>query len=496
MAKTQKSQSNETYSLDDVVDCQFADPLKIEALEPRASPYWHWIKKCRHLGIHKSDDRICNWTARILTKDKRYIQKYLGPAIDTGRGVIDLETAALRAFEWFETGEIKGIANHARPTGRTSSVNFCPIGDTYTVGHALKEYTEWTKIARSEGGHYNNLMLINYHLAPRFIHILLENFNATHLKDLAIQVLETPPKYGFAHVKPRIDPHELNVDQVRKRKRTFNSLVTILRMAFRHAWDNGYIDSERPWRCLKRIAVVHSPRTVFLTREECNSLLQNCTPALKTLVMAALYSGARVGELGRLTVQDVGKIGYGIRIDAFKRSPARFVFLPDEGMSFFLENCKGKSHRDHVFRSDMGKVWKKQHTTLFRRAVSKAGLPKELVFHGLRHTYASDLVRSGVPVDIVARQLGHSSTRTVIDTYGHFAEHHRERIIRKCFSPLSSHQRKKSHEMRHELDKLWQTIQPVNWRDYANLNQETSKPLRSVVQTSKDVLEVFDRVST
>ena len=364
----------------------------------------------------------------------------------------------MRAFEWFETGEVKGIANHAQPIGRTRSVNFCPFGDTYTVGHALRDYTEWTKIARSEGGHYNNLMLINYHLAPRFIHIPLEDFNARHLKDLAIQVLETPPKHGFSPVGSNVDPKGLSVDDVRKRKRTFNSLVTILRMAFRHAWDSGFIESERPWRCLKRISVVHSPRKVFLTRDECRSLLRHCTPALKNLVMAALYTGARVGELGRLTVQDIGKIGYGIRIDAFKRSPARFVFLPDEGMAFFLENCRGKLPRDPVFLSDMGKLWRKQHVNLFRRAVSSAGLPNELVFHGLRHTYASDLVRSGVPLDMVARQLGHASTRTVTDTYGHFAEHHRERIVRKCFSPLSDTQRKKSHAMRGELDQLWQTV--------------------------------------
>lgn len=483
------------YTLADITDCQFADREVIQHLEHRTTPYWYSVRKYRHLGVHKPDDRICNWTARILTKDKRYIQKCLGPAIDRGKGVVAYETAASRAFEWFETGEIKGIANHALPNGRTQSVNFCPTGEVYTVGHALLDYTEWTKIARSEGGHYNNLMLINHHLAPKLIHVPLESFNARYLKDLAIQVLETPPKQGFSAIRPFVDPKCLSVDEVRKRKRTFNSLVTILRMAFRHAWDNGYIESERPWRCLKRVSVVHSPRTVFLTREECRVLLMHCTPALEKLVMAALYSGARVGELGRLTVEDVGKIGYGIRIGAFKRSPARFVFLPDEGMSFFLESCRGKSPRDRVFLSDMRKAWAKQHTSLFRRAVSKAGLPNELVFHGLRHTYASDLVRSGVPLDMVARQLGHANTRAVSDTYGHFAEHHRERLVRNCFSPLSEQQRKKSRAMHLELDRLWQTVQPKSWRDYANLTPETSTPLRSFVQTSRGVLEVFDGLS-
>ena len=70
--------------------------------------------------------------------------------------------------------------------------------------------------------------------------------------------------------------------------------------------------------------------------------------------------------------------------------------VTDEGMAFFLQCCEDKSVRDHVFCSEMGKTWRRQHAALFKRAVSRAGLPAEFVFHGLRHTYASDLVRQGV----------------------------------------------------------------------------------------------------
>ncbi|WP_243613414.1 tyrosine-type recombinase/integrase [Shimia aestuarii] len=486
-----RKKPKETYTAEDISDCQFSDPSFLELLEFRQSPFWFAIKTSRHIGIHKPDGRTCNWTARLLTADKRYIQKCLGPALDLGRGVVGFDEAVRRAFEWFNTGEIQAVANITKPTGRTDKVNFCPIGSTYTVGHALKDYTEWTKIARSEGGHYNNLVLINFHIVPSLIHIPLEDFNALHLKKLALQVLRTPPKYGFAERQPPVDPETLTPDEMRCRKRKFNSLVTILRMAFRHAWDNGYIESERPWRCLKRISVIHSPRTVFLTREECSLLLSYCTPALRLLVLAALYTGCRVGELGRLTVEDVGRIGYGIRVGAFKRSPARFVFLPDEGMAFFLSQCKGKANRDYVFRSDKGAIWRKQHTSLFRRAVDQAKLPRELVFHGLRHTYASDLIRSGVPLDMVARQLGHSSTRTVTDTYGHFAEHLRERLIRQCFTELSEVNANQSRLMRSELNSLWKTVQAKDWRDYANIPLESTSPQRSYAQTSQEILEVF-----
>ncbi len=477
----------------DLSDCPFSDPEHIKKLEFRDAPYFYTLLISRHIGIYRPNDRVCTWTARYLTKDKRYRQRRLAPALNTGKGeAVTLLRAVQLACEWFASPEITSLSNEASPVSKMSSVSYCPIGDVYTVGHALKDYSEWTSISRSPGGHYNNLVLINYHLIPNFAAIPLEDFKASHLADLAKQVLETPPRFGFEpHRIKRPYSGELSADELRRRKRTFNSLVTILRMAFRHAWENGYINSERPWRCLRRVAVNHSPRTVFLDREECQRLIKASTPALGKLVQAALYTGCRVGELGALRVEDVAYQIYGIRVDAFKRSPARYVFLPDEGMAFFLASCEGKSRRDFVFLSDKGKQWRKQHTGLFRRAVSKAGLPSEFVFHGLRHTYASDLVRQGVPLEIVAKQLGHANTVTVSNTYGHLAEHYRESQVRTRFTPLDPVQQYEADRRKVELECLWAKFQRTDWRDYGKLSAMSSTPPKSFAQTHKAVLDVF-----
>lgn len=472
--------------------CRFAAIEQIERLAFRPTPYWHSLYCCRHLGIHRPDDSMCNWTARILTKDKLYKQKCVGPALDLGHGVVDYRTALARSFEWFDSGSVRSLANEPKKLGRVKEVSFCPIGDIYTVGQALRDYSEWTRIFRSPGGHYNNLVLINYHLVPNFAHVPLEKFSAKHLRDLAQQVLETPPRFGFMERQGRVAIGVLTADELRRRKCTFNSLVTILKMAFRHAWDNAAIHSERPWRCLKRIPVNHSPRTIFLDREECRRLLDACTPALKDLTLAALYTGCRVGELGNMIVDDVGRHGFGVRISAFKRSPARFVFLPDEGMAFFLSKCEGKSAQEYVLRSDMGKPWRRQHSQLFRRAVAKAGLPRQLVFHGLRHTYASDLIRSGVPIDVVAKQLGHASSTTVSNTYGHFAEQFREEQVRNRFSPLSEEQLGELERRKNELAKLWTTLQSDDWRDYARLNPARPIPRKTYAMPDRLVAEVFE----
>jgi integrase/recombinase XerD len=301
---------------DRVAICPFQTASQIARLAPRDPPYWHHLLVGRHIGIHRPDGRHCNWTARILTHDRRYIQRCLGPALDLGRGCISYLEAVDAAFKWFEACAATGQAAKQAPRGRTDALCFSSIGSTYTVGHALHDYCAWSKIARSKGGHYNMITLSNHHLTHGVTHVPLEEFTAQHLQAIALQIIRTPPHHGFAKRLAPVDRDDLTADELRRRKRTYNSIVGILKVAFSHAWDAGKIETDRPIRCLKRISVVHTPRLLFLNRDECRALLSKCTPALRNLVLAGLYTGCRVGELANLRVEDVGHQIFGIRIGA------------------------------------------------------------------------------------------------------------------------------------------------------------------------------------
>jgi hypothetical protein len=54
----------------------------------------------------------------------------------------------------------------------------------------------------------------------------------------------------------------------------------------------------------------------------------------------------------------------------------------------------------------------------FKRMLVKATLPPHLTPHAGRHTFATLLLRSGVPVEYVKRRLGHASIAMTADTYG------------------------------------------------------------------------------
>lgn len=64
------------------------------------------------------------------------------------------------------------------------------------------------------------------------------------------------------------------------------------------------------------------------------------------------------------------------------------------------------------------------YKTGYRRAVRKAGLPKNFNWHSLRHTFASRMLLSGASTKTVAQAGGWSSERMVAEVYGHLTNQH------------------------------------------------------------------------
>ena len=52
-----------------------------------------------------------------------------------------------------------------------------------------------------------------------------------------------------------------------------------------------------------------------------------------------------------------------------------------------------------------------------------------LRFHDVRHSYATWLVSAGVPVNDVARIMGHENTSTTLDRYTHSTDDRYARVL-------------------------------------------------------------------
>ena len=58
----------------------------------------------------------------------------------------------------------------------------------------------------------------------------------------------------------------------------------------------------------------------------------------------------------------------------------------------------------------------------FKKALERAGLPRTIRFHDLRHAHATLMLRAGVPLKVASGRLGHGSIGITADLYQHVAQ--------------------------------------------------------------------------
>lgn len=382
----------------------------------------------RAIGYQRYVSGRSYWVARIRLRDESYRQRRLAVTEDDPEisGGLCFEAARAAAQQWFANTPLRPLASDARPIGSTEHLLACPIGSTFTIGHALCELVEWKRLVAARSHFLTVVTLINYHILPRMFSLPAADLNTERLRLFVKDVME----------KARRSTEYMTEEQLRRRKKTVNTLIGILRMALIMAWENGKIDSDRPWRCLRRLHNVDRPRVLHLSRRECFKLLDHCEPDLRNLVLGTLYTGCRITELLRMQADHVGRDGPGVYVTPVKSYRPRIVLLPDEGLSFFNRLAAGKRSGDLLFRRVTGGGWFTNYRHVFKRAVRSAELPEPFCFHGLRHTYASQLVQSGAPLIVVAAQLGHRNIDTVSRTYGHLAPDIQLAEVRKRFASL------------------------------------------------------------
>lgn len=443
------------------------------SLPQRYGPYWRETSFHRCLGYQKRGG-IAYWVARYRTKAHSYRQKRIGIVDDTepadGKVILTFEQAVQRAKLWFNSPRQYQQAAPEWKIESTRTLFFCPIGTDFTVGHAVGDFVEWKRLMATPDHFKTTLSLINRHIVPRLASLPVADLTAEVIRHFIQAILETPAARGSRRLKPRVSIDELDEEALRKRRKTINTLLSYVRTSIRMAWENEKIDNDRIWRRIGRFRRVDRPRMLHLSRAECRKLLSACRPDLRQLVLGALYTGCRMTELCRMRCSHVGRDGYGVYVPPSKSHRPRFVFLPDEGMAWFLSLTKGRGPDERLFLTRFGKHWRgSSHKLLFREAVRSSGLPKEFSFHGLRHTYASQLVQAGATVFAIADQLGHSNPMTVLRTYGHLSPQIRESEVRQRFTTLDRGNARNAFKRAGQLKKWRSSLHGADWRTYAKI---------------------------
>src|SRR5262245_19092769 len=91
---------------------------------------------------------------------------------------------------------------------------------------------------------------------------------------------------------------------------------------------------------------VDAPVIRYLSSDECRRLVNRCREDLRQMVRAALLTGCRYGELGRMRCEDVNLDAYTVAVRQSKGGKPRHVVLTCEGIGFFGALVAGRRPRD------------------------------------------------------------------------------------------------------------------------------------------------------
>jgi integrase len=245
---------------------------------------------------------------------------------------------------------------------------------------------------------------------------------AQRLRKWRDDLARTAPRVRTPKNKPQQHRDVAGADARRARQATVNRVWSVLRAALNHAFQNDQAPSDTAWRKVKPFAKTDTARLRYLNIKEAKRLINASAPDFRLLVQAALQTGARYSELARLTVSDFNPDSGTVAIQQSKSGRARHIVLTDEGQALFRQLTAGRPGDEAMLRKDDGTAWGQVHQARrMREAVNRAKIAPSISFHGLRHTWASLAVMAGMPLMVVARNLGHVDTRMVEKHYSHLA---------------------------------------------------------------------------
>jgi len=209
---------------------------------------------------------------------------------------------------------------------------------------------------------------------------------------------------------------------------SINRELTCLRKAFNLARREWEWCRENP---VSRVSLEKgaNKRDRWLTEGEEARLLTVCPSWLRELVVFALHSGMRLGEILSLTWNAVDLFRRTATVFRSKNGERRTVPLNHTVMALLTEKAKVRHLKTSlVFPSQAGTPLDPNHLRrALRPAMAKAGIV-DCHFHDLRHTFATRLVQSGVDLYKVQRLLGHKSPMMTQRYAHHYPESLRDGV--------------------------------------------------------------------
>ena len=191
----------------------------------------------------------------------------------------------------------------------------------------------------------------------------------------------------------------------------------------------GLVDGPNPKSKVKK-PLEDNKRDRFLSRDEAVILLKalrDKSSVTHDMALLSLFCGLRASECRGLTWADIDFENGLIFVKTTKNTFSRHAFITTEVREMLSGRYQGQSKAAKVFVGPQGGESYCQISTHFRDTVKALGFNdgitdrrQRVVFHTLRHTFASWLAQKGQPIYTVGKLMGHKAIKHT-ERYAHLA---------------------------------------------------------------------------
>lgn len=211
--------------------------------------------------------------------------------------------------------------------------------------------------------------------------------------------------------------------------------ISLIRQVINFARRSDLFKGDDPTFKVKK-PKVDNRRIRFLNRKEINLLFEKLkgNPQVYLMAFISLHCGLRAGEILNLSWSDVNFESKQILIKDTKTKKNRVAFMTSE-LKRELKAFRNGRRSGFLFKSKNGNKYEKIPPA-FKAAVNALKFNKgvtdirqRVVFHTLRHTYASWLVMSSVDIYTVQQLMGHSAS-SMTERYSHLSPAHLKKAVK------------------------------------------------------------------
>jgi integrase len=396
-------------------------------LPTRRTPYFVKIAKGLRLGYYRGAGSG-SWVASYYRGTKGYETKAIGPADDT------IDADGVTVFDFWQAQDQSRIWAEQQ---RLTAAGIIRTGP-YKVEDAVNDYLSGMAAEKKPAAVKGAKYVFDAWILPDLGPLLVDELTTVKLTRWRNKIATDPKRVRTRRgaTKPATRETPDDEDARRARKATANRILTVLKAALNRAFYADRASSDNAWRKVKPFKKVDEAVVRYLTLPEIRRLVDACPQDFQKLVEAALHTGCRYAELGRLKREDYNDDSGTLSI-RLSKGKNRHVVLAAEGKIAFRHWTANITFNQHIFLRSDGAPWGTSHQQRpLDEASNLAGIVPAVNFHVLRHTHASYLAMAGVPMGVVARQLGHADTRMTEKHYAHLAPSYVAQTIRESFPAL------------------------------------------------------------